>query len=160
MTDAHSAGVLGVYVEGMRTGNATFETEAPSWEAFDAGHLPEHRWVALDQADPSQVLGWVAVSPVSDRCVYAGVLEHSVYVSEAARGRGVGRALMLELIRSTEAAGVWTLQSGIHVENDASRALHAAVGFREVGLRLRLGQREGIWRDIVMVERRSTVVGV
>ena len=122
MTDAHSAGVLRVYVEGMNTGNATFETEAPSWEAFDAGHL----------------------------------LEHSVYVSEAARGRGVGRALMLELIRSTEAAGVWNRQSGIHVENDASRALHAAVGFREVGLPLRLGQREGVWRDIVMVERRST----
>ncbi|WP_442791639.1 GNAT family N-acetyltransferase [Micromonospora sp. NBC_01813] len=151
-----AAEVLGIYQAGLDTGLASFETTAPAWAAFDAGRLPQHRWVATD--DDGAVLGWAAVSPVSARPVYAGVVEHSVYVSPAARGRRVGTRLLDALISSTEAAGIWTVQAGIFPENSASLALHARAGFRTVGTRQRIGRRDGRWRDVVLLERRSPVV--
>jgi len=144
-----------IYREGIATGHATFETEVPAWEQWDSARLPEHRFVALRDGE---VLGWVAASAVSDRCVYAGVVEHSVYVAEKERGAGVGRALLEQLISSTEAAGIWTIQSGIFPENVASLRLHEAVGFEVVGRRKRIGRHQGAWRDVLMVERRSPVV--
>ncbi|MDX3576451.1 MULTISPECIES: GNAT family N-acetyltransferase [unclassified Streptomyces] len=153
MSPEHANEVLTIYRLGIDEGNATFETAAPSWAEFDAAKLPGHRFVALD--DTGRVLGWVAAVPVSDRCVYAGVVEHSVYVDPAARGRGVGRALLHELITSTEAAGVWTIQSGVFPENTASLALHARAGFRVIGTRERIGRQHGVWRDVVLIERRS-----
>lgn len=157
MTADHWPQVRDIYAAGIATGNATFESEPPSWQAFDAGKLAEHRLVALD-ADGT-VLGWVAASAVSERCVYAGVVEHSVYVHPDARGRGVGRLLLDGLLASTAAAGVWTVQSGVFPENTASLALHAAAGFRTVGTRRRLGRMThgplaGQWRDVVLVEHR------
>lgn len=157
MTSAHAEQVLAIYQAGIDEGNATFETAAPTWEQFDASKLPDHRFVAMTAS--GGVLGWVAAVPVSDRCVYAGVVEHSVYVAAEARGRGVGRLLLDALIASTEAAGVWTIQSGLFPENLASVALHRAAGFREVGLRERLGRLHGVWRDVLLVERRSPTVG-
>jgi L-amino acid N-acyltransferase YncA len=157
MTAAHADAVLAIYGEGIADGAATFETDAPSWADFDAHRLPEHRFVALD-ADAT-VLGWVAASPISDRCVYAGVVEHSVYVARSARGRGVGRALLDAFVASTEHAGIWTIQAGIFPENTPSIALHRAMGFREVGVRERLGRQHGVWRDVVLLERRSAVAG-
>jgi L-amino acid N-acyltransferase YncA len=153
MTADHAGRVLTIYQAGIDEGDATFETVAPTWPQFDAGRLPDHRFVALDAS--GRVLGWVAVSPVSDRCVYAGVVENSVYVDPGARGRGVGRALLDALIASTEAAGLWTIQSGVFPENRASIALHLRAGFREVGRRERLGKHHGRWRDVVFIERRS-----
>jgi L-amino acid N-acyltransferase YncA len=156
MTAADATAVLAIYQAGMDAGNASFEDTAPTWEAFDAGKLPDHRHVAVDP--DGTVLGWVAISRVSARQVYAGVVEHSVYVNPAAQGRGVGRALLDALIASTEAAGIWTIQSGIFPENTASRALHRAAGFREVGIRERIGRhvgQGGRWRDVVFIERRS-----
>lgn len=151
----HWPAVAAIYAEGIATGLATFETEVPAWEAWDAGHLPQHRLVALDGG---RVCGWAAVSPVSSRCVYGGVVEVSVYVAEAARGQGVGRALLDALIASTEAAGIWTIQAGVFPENAASMALHSACGFRIVGVRERLGRLDGIWRDVVLLERRSQLI--
>lgn len=156
MTHDDWPAVRAIYAEGIATGNATFETSAPEWPAWDAGHTPEHRFVAVDP--DGTVLGWVACSTVSDRCVYAGVLELSVYVAAAARGRGVGSALLAALVASTEAAGVWTLQTGIFPENDASLALHARHGFRVVGTRERIGRLGGTWRDTVLLERRSAAI--
>jgi phosphinothricin acetyltransferase len=156
MTAEHAAPVLDIYRLGIATGNATFETEPPDWPRFDAGRLPGHRFVALG-ADRS-VAGWVACGPVSDRCVYAGVVEHSVYVHPDARGHGVGRALLDALIASTEAAGIWTIQSGVFPENAASLALHHACGFRTVGTRERVGRHHGVWRDVVLIERRSPAI--
>jgi phosphinothricin acetyltransferase len=155
MTEAHAAAVLAIYQAGIDEGDATFETQAPAWPEFTAARLPAHRYVARDGAG---VLGWVAVSPVSSRCVYAGVVEHSVYVHPAARGRGAGRQLLDTLITSTEAAGIWTIQSGIFPENTASVALHHALGFRDVGLRERIGQHYGRWRDVLLLERRSPLI--
>jgi phosphinothricin acetyltransferase len=156
MTAADWPAVAAVYAAGIATGDATFETEIPSWARWDAGHLPGHRLVAVDGG---AVLGWAAVSPVSDRCAYAGVVEDSIYLAEAARGRGVGRALLTALVTSTERAGIWTVQTGIFPENAASLALHRAVGFRDVGVRERLGRMpDGRWRDVVLLERRSRVV--
>ncbi|GAC1322647.1 MAG: hypothetical protein NVSMB13_01360 [Mycobacteriales bacterium] len=152
LTPGHSDAVLAIYQAGIDSGNATFETVAPSWPSWDDAHLPSHRFVALDPA--GVVLGWVAASPVSSRCVYAGVLECSVYAAPGAQGRGVGRALMAALIDSTEAAGIWTLEAGIFPENTASLALHKAVGFRVVGTRERIGQQHGRWRDTLLLERR------
>jgi L-amino acid N-acyltransferase YncA len=144
--------VASIYREGIETGNATFETAVPAWEAWDAAHLPEHRLVAVEDG---RVVGWAAVSPVSERCCYVGVAEHSIYVAAAARGRGVGRALLAALVESTERGGIWTLQSGIFPENEASIGLHTALGFRIVGVRERLGHVNGVWRDVVLLERRS-----
>lgn len=148
--------VAAIYAEGIATGNATFETEVPSWERWDAGHLAGHRLVAeLD----GHVVGWIAASAVSTRCAYAGVAEHSVYVAGSARGRGVGKLLLAALIDSTERGGIWTLQTGIFPENEPSLGLHRAAGFRVLGVRERPGQLDGRWRDVVVLERRSTVAG-
>lgn len=156
LTAGHADQVLDVYRLGVGEGNATFETGAPSWAEFDRVKLSEHRLVALDRG--GKVLGWAAVTAVSDRCAYAGVVEHSVYVHPDARRRGVGEALLKALIASTEAAGVWTIQSGIFPENTASLALHQRCGFRVIGTRERIGRLAGVWRDVVMVERRSDTV--
>ena len=150
-------GVRSVYLEGIATGNATFETSAPQWERWDSVHRPDCRLVACD---PSGVIAFAALSPVSARAVYAGVAEVSVYVAQRARGMGVGLQLLQELVRASEAAGIWTLQAGIFPENTASLALHARCGFRVVGTRERLAQRDARWRDVVLMERRSGKVGV
>jgi L-amino acid N-acyltransferase YncA len=146
-----------IYLQGIVTGNATFEQTAPEWERWNAGHLPGARIVA--RSDVGDVLGWAALSAVSSRCVYAGVAEVSVYVAESARGRGVGKSLLARLIADSEAEGIWTLQAGIFPENVASIALHQRAGFRLVGVRERLGQMNGRWRDVVLMERRSLVAG-
>jgi phosphinothricin acetyltransferase len=144
--------VARIYAEGIATGHATFETDVPTWARWDASHLVDQRLVALNG---SEVVGWAALSGVSDRCVYGGVAEGSVYVAAGQRGRGIGRALLQELILRSEAAGIWTIQTGIFPENEASLRLHEAVGFRRVGVRERLGQLNGVWRDVVFLERRS-----
>lgn len=149
--------VLAIYQAGLDGGQASFETRAPDWAAFDAGRLPDHRHVAVDPAT-GRVLGWAAVSAVSARPVYAGVVEHSVYVAPEAAGRGIGRALLTTLVSTTEAAGIWTIQSGVFPENEASLALHRGVGFRVVGVRERIGRHHGRWRDVVLLERRSRQV--
>jgi L-amino acid N-acyltransferase YncA len=179
MEPRHAAGVLAVYAEGIATGTSTFETTVPTWEEWDRARLPDHRYVAVPadlptptetqtqteaqtqtHTEPQTVLGWVAVSRVSARAAYAGVVEHSVYVAGAARGRGVGAALMRRLVASCDAGGIWTIQSGVLAENTASLALHERFGFRRVGVRERIGRRDGRWRDVVLLERRSAVVGV
>jgi phosphinothricin acetyltransferase len=145
--------VAAIYNAGITGGNATFETEVPTWEAWDALHV--QRLVAdLD----GRVVGWAAVAAVSERCCYSGVGEVSVYVSPDAQGQGVGRALLDRLIADSERAGIWTLQAGIFPENEASVALHRRCGFRVVGLREKVGKRDGVWRDVVLLERRSEIV--
>ncbi|MGW1065087.1 N-acetyltransferase family protein [Streptomyces aureus] len=156
MGPEHAEEVLRIYQLGIDEGNATFETTAPSWEHFDATKLSGHRHVALDAS--GAVLGWAAAVPVSDRCVYAGVVEHSVYVHPDARGQGVGATLLDALIKSTELAGIWTIQSGVFPENTGSLALHRRMGFRVVGTRERIGRLHGAWRDVVLIERRSHAV--
>jgi L-amino acid N-acyltransferase YncA len=155
MLAEHAAAVLAIYQAGIDEGNATFETRAPAWDEFTAARLPDHRCVACADGD---VLGWVAISAVSGRCVYAGAVEHSVYVHPGARGQGVGRRLLDTLISSTKAAGIWTIQSGIFPENAASAALHQTAGFRTVGTRERIGQHQGRWRDVVFNERRGALI--
>ena len=157
MTDAHSQQVLAIYQAGIDEGDATFETAAPGWPVFTSSRLLAHRFVAVDAASGA-VLGWVAASPVSRRPAYQGVVEHSVYVHPAARGRKIGRLLLSALITSTEAAGIWTIQSGIFPENAASVALHEAAGFRIVGRRERLARQYGRWRDVLLMERRSGAI--
>jgi phosphinothricin acetyltransferase len=152
MSDQHASQVLAIYQAGIDEGNATFETRSPAWPQFIAGKLARHRYVATDDG---VVLGWVAASPVSARPVYAGVVEHSVYVAGTARGRGVGRALLDALIASTETAGIWTIQSAVFPENTASLSLHQRAGFRVVGIRERIARHHGRWRDTVLIERRS-----
>jgi L-amino acid N-acyltransferase YncA len=144
--------VRAIYEQGIAGRNATFETEAPSWEAWDRTQLDGHRLVAVEGG---RVVGWIAVHPVSGRPCYAGVVEHSVYVADDAQGKGVGRALLERLIADTEQAGIWTIQTGIFPENEASLALHVKCGFRVVGTQERLGQLDGVWRDVVVLERRS-----
>lgn len=153
MTAEDWPAVARIYQEGMDTNLATFQTECPSWEEWNAAHLQKCRLVAVvDDA----VAGWVALSAVSSRCVYAGVAEVSVYISAAARGMGVGKALLTALILASEEAGFWTLQSGIMENNAASIALHTSCGFRLVGCREKIGQdRNGVWRNTVLMERRS-----
>jgi len=148
----HWPDVARIYAEGIATGNATFESSVPDWERWDASHLPEHRFVALVDG---RVVGWIAASAVSDRCVYGGVVENSIYVGADARGKGVGRALLERLIDSTERAGVWTIETGIFPENEASIRLHERAGFETVGVRKRLGKHNGVWRDVVLLERRA-----
>lgn len=146
-----------IYCEGIATGDATFETEVPEWEAWNAAHHSEARLVA--EID-GEVVGWAALSPVSSRSAYAGVAEVSVYVAKRVRGRGVGRALLGALVEASEACGVWTLQAGIFPENEASIAVHRRCGFRPVGVREGLGRAaDGRWRDVVLLERRSDRVG-
>lgn len=155
MTQQHAAVILAIYQAGIDEGNATFEVQVPTWVQFSAARLPAHRYVATAAGD---VLGWVAASAVSGRCVYAGVVEHSVYVHPDARGLGIGRRLLDTLIASTETAGIWTIQSGIFPENTASIALHQAARFRIVGTRERIGQHHGRWRDVILIERRSPLI--
>ncbi len=148
--------VRAIYQEGMQTRYATFETQIPDWEQWDADHLQKCRLVARSDA---KILGWAALSPLSSRCVYAGVAEVSVYVGAQNRGQGVGQALLTALIAAAEAQGLWTLEAGIFRENITSIALHKACGFREVGYRERLGRLHGRWRDVILLERRSPLVG-
>ena len=149
--------VRDIYSEGIATGNATFETETPEWAKWDHGHLQDCRLVAEGR---QRVLGWAALSPVSSRRVYSGVAEVSLYVASAEQGRGVGKVLLQSLIKQSESCVIWTLQAGIFPENVSSIALHKSCGFREVGRRQKLGQRSGIWRDVLLLERRSLTVGV
>ena len=149
--------VAAIYQEGIATGQATFETAVPSFEHWDRNHLPIARFIA-DQG--GTIVGWAALSPVSQRQVYAGVAEVSVYVAAASRGAGVGRQLLEALIDESERNGIWTLQAGIFPENAASIALHLTCGFREVGRRERIGKMNGVWRDTLLLERRSQTVGL
>lgn len=149
--------VRAIYLEGIATKNATFETAAPEWEKWDSRHLKTCRLVARAG---NQVLGWSALGPVSSRRVYAGVAEESIYISAAARGQGVGKKLLGALVEASEQAGIWTLQTGIFPENTISIHLHESCGFRVLGVREKIGQMDGIWRDVVLMERRSQVVGV
>ena len=153
----HWESVRDIYEEGLATGHASFETTAPTWDAWDSSHLAAPRLVAVD--DDGGIAGWTALSPVSRRPVYAGVAEVSVYVRESARGRGVGHLLLDELIRRSEAAGLWMLTAGIFPENVASCRLHVAHDFRLVGRRERIGRHHGAWRDTLLFERRSRSVG-
>lgn len=148
--------VRAIYEQGVAGGNATFETGAPEWAVWDAKHLGQCRLTAMAGG---QVVGWAALSPVSDRCVYVGVAEVSIYVATAAQGQGVGRSLLEALVEASEQAGIWTLQAGIFPENAASVHLHESCGFRVVGRRERLGQLHGVWRDVLLLERRSRLVG-
>lgn len=156
MEESNWKAVHTIYEEGIATGNATFQTEAPGWEEWDQTHLDEPRLVAKEE---HRILGWAALSPVSGRCVYSGVAEVSVYVSGDNRGRGVGTRLLNRLIEDSEKNGIWTLQAGIFPENEASVALHERCGFRLVGVREKLGRHHGIWRDVLLFERRSRVSG-
>ena len=153
----HWDSVRAIYLDGIATGNATFETDAPSWEKWDSAHLASCRFIAA--AQDGTILGWAALTPVSGRCVYAGVAEISVYVASAARGKGVGKQLLAALIEASEREGLWTLQAGIFPENTPSLALHTSLGFRQIGLRERIGKMNGLWRDTVLLERRSPSVG-
>jgi phosphinothricin acetyltransferase len=156
MEPADWPAVSEIYREGIDTARATFETAVPSYEEWDQAHLAQPRLVAIEG---SVVLGWAALSPVSHRAVYAGVAEVSVYVGTAFRGRGVGQTLLRVLIKRAEEAGIWTLQAGVFAVNQASRSLHRRSGFREVGVRERIGQLHGVWHDVVLLERRSACVG-
>jgi L-amino acid N-acyltransferase YncA len=146
-----------IYREGVATGNATFEEDAPPWAEWDAGHLPNCRFVAVCRG---KVAGWAVLSPVSSRAVYAGVAEVSVYVGADFRGMGVGRTLLTALVEQSERDGIWTLQAGIFPENEGSLALHRSMGFREFGRRERIGWMNNRWRDVLLLERRSPKVGV
>ncbi len=154
--------VRSIYEEGIATGLATFETRVPEWTDWDQNHLPTCRLVARQSAQDGsrRIAGWAALSPVSRRLVYAGVAEVSIYIAGWARAQGVGRTLLAALIDESERAGIWTLQATIFAENSASLALHRSCGFREVGRRERIAQRNGIWHDTVVLERRSKIVGV
>lgn len=147
--------VKAIYEEGISAGEATFETSAPGWKEWNRNHLPECRFV---MAHGEQVAGWTALSPTSARSVYAGVVEVSVYIGEEYRGQGLGKALLNAMIKESELAGFWTLQAGVFPENSASMALHEACGFRIVGYRERVGQMNGLWRDVILFERRSASV--
>jgi L-amino acid N-acyltransferase YncA len=149
--------VRAIYLQGIATGNSTFEQSAPDWQTWDQGHLSSCRLVARAG---NEILGWTALSPISRRQVYAGVAEFSIYVAERARGLGIGAALLKALIDASEREGVWTLQSGIFPENTASLELCRRFGFRVVGTRERIGNMNGRWRDVVLLERRSTIAGV
>ena len=171
MLPDHWEAVRAIYAEGIATGNATFETELPDWEKWNSSHRNDCRLVAIDALDEEEaehliplgkltVLGWAALSPVSPRRVYRGVAEVSVYVAAAARGRGIGKVLLEALVQESKENGVWTLQAGIFPENTASIKLHKSCGFREVGTRRRIGKLGDTWRDVVLLERRSTKVGI
>jgi L-amino acid N-acyltransferase YncA len=149
--------VASIYREGIATGNATFETDVPEWEKWDKSHRRDCRLVARAQG---KIIGWAALSPVSTRCAYSGVAEVSLYITTSARGIGVGKTLLRAVIEKSQRAGIWTLQAGIFPENIASIAMSKSCGFREVGFRERIGQMNGIWRNVVLMERRSKMVGI
>lgn len=156
MEPAHWSAVREIYREGIETGQATFETAVPTWEAWNSGHRPDCRLIALID---NQIVGWAALSPVSKRQVYNGVAEVSIYIAASARGQGIGKTLMHTLVTCSEEAGIWTLQSSVFPENEVSVALHQAFGFRIVGKRERIAQMHGSWRDTVLLERRSKITG-
>lgn len=153
----HWPAVKKIYEDGIATGNATFQTTAPDWTEWDQSHAPSPRLVALEN---EKILGWAAITPVSGRCVYAGVGEVSVYVSPDASGKGIGKKLLSALILASEKENYWTLQAGIFPENLASIAIHQANGFRIIGSREKIGKMKGIWRDTLLLERRSTEIGI
>ena len=157
MLPADWEAVKQIYEEGIATGNATFQQQAPNWEEWNNDHLSHSRIIAKEDGT---ILGWAALTGVSGRCVYAGVAEVSVYVSDKARGKGVGKKLLHKLIEESEANNIWTLQAGIFPENIASIKIHNASGFRTLGVRERIGQMNGIWRDTVLMERRSKTIGI
>ena len=153
----HFPEIAEIYRQGLETGNATFETNVPSWEDWDKGKLKHSRLVAtLDNT----VVGWAALSAVSDRCVYGGVAEVSIYISNDHQGKGIGKALILKLIEESESNGIWTLQSGMFPENEATVALHKSAGFRMIGHREKVGKLGNTWRDTIMMERRSKTIGI
>ncbi|WP_176555705.1 GNAT family N-acetyltransferase [Virgibacillus ndiopensis] len=157
MLDSDWVQVRDIYIEGINTGNATFEKEAPTWEEWDKGHILQCRLVAREK---SNVLGWAALSPVSSRCAYAGVAEVSIYISQNSTGKGIGSKLLEALIESSEENGFWTLRSGIFPENTFSIKLHEKFGFKLTGHQERIGKLNGVWRDVAILERRSEIVGV
>jgi L-amino acid N-acyltransferase YncA len=157
MVDQDWPAVRKIYVEGIQSGNATFEKSPPEWASWNAGHLAACRLVARSAGE---VRGWAALSPVSSRCVYAGVAEVSVYVAQQSRGQGIGTKLLSSLVEGSEREGIWTLQAGIFPENISSVELHKRLGFRIVGVREKLGAMDGRWRDVLLMERRSTVSGI
>jgi L-amino acid N-acyltransferase YncA len=158
MTKEHYPEVKRIYLEGIATGQATFQSDAPEWAGWDKAHLPHSRIISLDDQD--HITGWAALTPVSGRCVYAGVAEVSVYVSEKFRGKGIGSILLKELILRSEQNTIWTLQAGIFPENVPSMQLHQNNGFRIIGTREKIGQMNGKWRDTVLLERRSITTGI
>jgi L-amino acid N-acyltransferase YncA len=157
MEPQHWNEVKRIYEEGLSTGNATFQTSAPEWEEWDKAHIQKCRLIALDNG---KLVGWAALSSVSDRCAYGGVAEVSVYVSNAARGKGIGKELLQNLIEDSESNQFWTLQAGIFPENKASIRIHEENGFRIIGTREKIGKMKGVWRDTLILERRSNTVGV
>ncbi len=156
-TEEHYSQIAEIYADGIATGQATFQTDAPDWPNWDRTHLPHSRIAATDH---DEIAGWAALSPVSSRSVYSGVAEVSIYIAQNFRGKGVGKLLMQELIRQSEEHGIWTLQSGIFRENKASISLHEKSGFRIIGYREKVGCMNGIWRDTIIMERRSRKVGI
>ena len=157
MLPEHWEQVKDIYQQGIKTGNATFETTAPKWEAWNNAHMQECRLVAIED---NKVIGWAALVFVSSRCVYAGVAENSIYISSSAQGKGVGKLLLKTLIEESEKIKIWTIQTGIFPENIASIKIHEAVGFRIIGKRERIGKMNGVWRDTLFLERRSDKVGI
>lgn len=157
ITKHHYQEIANIYKQGIETGIATFETTVPTWETWNEIKLLHSRFVAVDNND---VLGWVALSKVSNRCVYEGVAEVSIYIAENHRGKGVGKILMENVIKESETNCIWTLQSGMFAENEATIALHKIVGFRIIGYREKVGKLAGVWKDNVIMERRSKVVGI
>jgi L-amino acid N-acyltransferase YncA len=157
MSDADWPAVQAIYDQGIASGNATFEVDVPSWTEWDRRHLGACRLVARSEGRP---VGWAALSPASARHVYRGVAEVSIYIATDSQGQGIGKALLHALVDASERAGIWTLQVGIFPENEASLALHRACGFRFLGRRERIGQMHGVWRDVILMERRSSVVGL
>lgn len=153
----HYSNISSIYTEGIQTGHATFETTAPEWEDWDKGKLKHSRFAAVVDGT---IVGWAALSAVSDRCVYGGVAEVSIYVSNAHKGKGVGKTLMARLIKESEVNGIWTLQSGMFPENEATIALHTRFGFRTVGFREKIGKLGNTWRDTIIMERRSKTIGI
>lgn len=156
MLPGNWADVRLIYLQGIATKQATFQTDAPNWEDWDKGHLSDFRYVAIVNGI---VAGWAALTPVSGRCVYAGVTEVSVYIHEDYRGKGVGKSLLQQLITETEKNNIWTLQAGVFPENQPSIKLHEKLGFRQVGYREKIGKMDGVWRDTVLLERRSKTTG-
>jgi len=149
--------VRAIYIEGIATKNATFEQNAPNWEDWNRNHLEIGRFVVREN---NQIMGWAALSPISQRSVYSGVVEVSIYISNHAKGKGIGKTLLKRLVEASEKDGIWTLQGGIFPENEASIAIHKACGFRIVGVRERVGKMDGVWRDVVLMERRSKKAGI
>ena len=152
LTAEHYSSVKKIYEQGIATGQATFQTTATEWTEWDQSHLPHSRIVAIEN---DEVIGWAALTPVSGRCVYAGVAEISVYIDERYGGRGIGKILLQHLISESESHNIWTLQAGVFPENISSLKIHESLGFRKVGYREKIGQLKGIWRDTVLLEKRS-----